>query len=152
MRYSILFGMSKSVPKTVNGRSQNELEVMAALFGVKKFRSFLLGRRFTLIHDHANLPYYLRNQHLQNWHMQRWLAELSTFDMDLVHMKAKHLLLEDILGRIAEFQDDPKFREDHEWDSDDEHHPMDVLNRIADRGGKRSHKRKCCPRNCRPCH
>ena len=114
-----VFYASNSMPKVKKIRTQNELEVLAVLFGLKKFRPFLLDRKFRLQTDHANLRFYINNADQQNWNMQRWLNTIATYDFDLEHVPAKEVIVEDVLGRINESINDPEYRDDEPMEAEE---------------------------------
>ena len=64
------------------------------------------------------MKYYLSNNSKYGWHMERWLHEISGYNFKVVHRPAKELVLEDVLGRICEFQLDPALRDDEPTTAD----------------------------------
>ena len=59
-------------------------EMLAAVYGLKQYRQYLLGRRFTLRSDHAALTY-LRSTVEPVGQQARWLNFFEEFDFELVH-------------------------------------------------------------------
>jgi len=59
--------------------STNRQEMSAAIFGLRHFRQYLLGRPFTLRTDHAALQYVLKTKDLNPVH-GRYLDFLAQFD------------------------------------------------------------------------
>ena len=123
-----VFYASKSMPKVKKTRTQNELEVLAVLFGLDKFRPFLLDKEFVLQTDHANLRYYINNADRQNWNMQRWLNTIATFNFTLEHVPAKTVIVEDVMGRIYEHVDDASRRDDAPMDEEERRLFVDYTN------------------------
>ena len=81
--------------------SQIEKEILACVFGVKKFHSYLYGRRFTLVTDHKPLLTLL-HQHraipttasnrIQNWALTLSMYEYSiSFKPSIAHSNADAL-------------------------------------------------------------
>jgi len=64
--------------------SNIEIEALAIIFGVNKFRNFLSGREFTIISDHAPLRYIFDNTKTMkdrtSARLQRWQIALRAHD------------------------------------------------------------------------
>ena len=110
---------SKSVSRTKKDRTQPQLEIMALLFALRKWRPHLLGKRFTVLTDHANTKYYLRNYDSLNWHMARWCTEVMSYDFELKIVPAKDVVASDALGRLERFQENPELRDDRPMEGED---------------------------------
>ena len=61
-------------------------ETLAAVFGLKQFRQYLLGRKFVLRTDHSELVY-LRTAIEPVGQQARWLDFFEQFDFDIMHRK-----------------------------------------------------------------
>lgn len=98
--------------------AQIDKEALAIMFGLKKFRQYLLGRRFVIFTDHKPLlGIFGRNKpipELVSNRMLRWALTLNTFDYELKHRPGKNMGNADSLSRWPT----PHTSEDHE---DDEH-------------------------------
>ena len=58
-----------------------ELECLAIVYGVKKFRCYLDGRKFELITDHSALTWLFKsNSKTNNRKLMRWVLELQSYD------------------------------------------------------------------------
>ena len=66
---------------------------------IKKFRPYLLGRRFTLHMDHGSLTWL---QHFKNpeGQLARWLELLQEYDFTIVHRSGKQHVNADSLSRL----------------------------------------------------
>jgi RNase H-like domain found in reverse transcriptase/Reverse transcriptase (RNA-dependent DNA polymerase) len=60
-------------------------ELLGVVFGLKQFRHFLLGRKFTLVVDNSSLRYLMTSKMLLNMEA-RYLALFSEFDFDVLHV------------------------------------------------------------------
>ena len=84
--------------------SQIEKEGLACIFGVKKFYSYLFGRRFTIITDHKPLLSLLSCQRptsLQaSARIRRWSLYLSMFEYELKFRKTEEHANADALSRL----------------------------------------------------
>lgn len=59
-------------------------EMLAAVYGIKAFRSYLLTRRFQLITDHCSLLWLLTHKNPVG-QQARWVLSVSEYQFDLVH-------------------------------------------------------------------
>ncbi|GFW87859.1 transposon Tf2-8 polyprotein [Trichonephila clavipes] len=75
-----------------------ELEVMAVIEALKKFRNYLLGRRFRIQTDCAAFAKTLDKKELTP-KMARWSIFLTDFDYEVVHRPAKQMQHVDALSR-----------------------------------------------------
>ena len=83
-------------------RSPTEREVMAVLWAVEHFRSYLWGRRFTPRTDCSALTWLFKSQTLTP-KLYRWALRLMEYDMDL-KWKAGQNHLPDALSRLPRFE------------------------------------------------
>ncbi|MEZ0209070.1 MAG: RNase H-like domain-containing protein, partial [Candidatus Paceibacterota bacterium] len=79
--------------------STTRREMLAIIFALKKFRSYLYGRPFTLFTDHRALTYLLTQKH-DNSLLNYWAETIFEFDMKIEHRPGVEMLLEDSLSRL----------------------------------------------------
>ena len=76
------------VSRTLNPAERNYAawkgELLAAVYGIKAFRPYLLGQQFQLITDHRALLWLLTHKHPVG-QQARWLLSLSEYQFSLVH-------------------------------------------------------------------
>ena len=89
-----------------------EKEAHAILEGVKKFRHYLIGKRFTLKTDNRILSYLntSKSKKLANWALQ-----LSDYTFDVVHIPAKDNAISDLLSRVHEVNAVTKLSSSIDW-------------------------------------
>lgn len=91
------------ISQKLNGAQKNycvtELECLAALISVKKFRPYVEGHQFTIITDHASLKW-LMNQKDLSGRLARWSLKLQAFDFTIEHEKGSQNVVADALSRI----------------------------------------------------
>ena len=75
---------SRTLSKPEQNYSTTRQEMLAAVDAVKHFRSYLLGKPFTLRTDHYALKF-LQSMHEPSGQTARWLETLSAFDFTVVH-------------------------------------------------------------------
>ena len=89
--------------KTLNNNELNwhtrDKEAYALIFARRKFRPYLLGRRFTWHTDHKGLQW-LRNTRDPRGRYARWLEEAEEFDFVLNHRPCATNAHADALSRI----------------------------------------------------
>ena len=65
-----------------------ELECLAVIWGVKYFRHYLYGSRFTIITDHSALKWLLNStSESTNRRLERWKITLSEYEYDIIYRK-----------------------------------------------------------------
>ena len=82
--------------------SIGELELLAVVWGLEKFRFYLYGKKVFLYTDHQALePLIKRNRcnRQYNARLTRWLDRLAHFDIAIQHIAGSNLKLTDCLSR-----------------------------------------------------
>ena len=78
---------SRSLAVAEKQYAQIEKEGLAIVFGVKKFHSYLLGRRFTVYSDHKPLQYLFSESRpvpvMASARIQRWALTLSAYNYSI---------------------------------------------------------------------
>ena len=84
--------------------SQLEKEGLAVIFGVKKFRQYLLGRSFTIVSDHKPLQYLFNESRvtptLASARIQRWSWTLGAYHYNIEYKQGQHNGNADMLSRL----------------------------------------------------
>ena len=75
-----------------------ELELLAVINALQKWRHYLLGRQFTLLTDHSNLRY-LRTKATLSRRELRWLNLLAEFDFEVQSIPGPKNVVADALSR-----------------------------------------------------
>jgi hypothetical protein len=75
-----------------------DLELAAIVHALKKWRHYLMGKRFELRTDHNGLKY-LFDQPTLNSRQSRWLGFLCEYDFDIKHIKGKENKVVDAISR-----------------------------------------------------
>ena len=93
--------------------SQIEKETLACVYGIKKFHSYLYGRRFCLVTDHKPLLSLLHEYHAipttTSNRIRRWALTLSMYDYTLMFKSSRSHANADALSRlpISDHSPDP---------------------------------------------
>ena len=105
---------SKKLSPSEQNYSQVDKEGLALVFGVQKFRYFLLGRNFVARTDHKPLlGLFGKGKQIPpnaNARIQRWALLLSQYDFELVHKPGKENVIADALSRLPVNDDEFKSR------------------------------------------
>lgn len=79
--------------------SITELECLAAVLSVKKFRAYVEGQDFTIITDHSSLQW-LMNQSDLSGRLARWSLKLQSFHFKIEHCRGVTNTVPDALSRM----------------------------------------------------
>ena len=84
---------------------QIEKEALSIIFGVKKFHTYLYGRKFQLLIDHKPLVTILGSQTdiptLAAFRMQRWALIPQAYQYDIEYRKSELHVIADMLSRLS---------------------------------------------------
>lgn len=90
---------SKKLNSAQRNYSVTELECLAAVLSVKKFRQYVEGSRFTIVTDHASLKWLMVQKDLSG-RLARWSLKLQGFDFAIEHRKGSANVVPDALSRV----------------------------------------------------
>jgi hypothetical protein len=89
---------SRKLKEHENNYATHDLELAAIVHALKKWRHYLMGKRFELRIDHNGLKY-LFDQPTLNARQSRWLEFLCEYDFDIKHIKGNENKVVDALSR-----------------------------------------------------
>lgn len=93
---------SKSLTTTEIGYAQIEKELLAILFGCRRFNQFTYGRKFTVYTDHKPITSIVKKPlSAAPPRLQRMLLQLQKYDMDVQHKSGKEIPVSDYLSRAS---------------------------------------------------
>ena len=78
-----------------------EKELLAIVWSLQKFRSYLLGAIIYVITDHAALTF-LKECKLAHARLTRWYLEIQDYDMTIQHCEGKKNIVADVLSRLPD--------------------------------------------------
>lgn len=93
---------SKSLTAVQRKYTTTEKELLACIFGIEKFRSYVEGTSFVVETDHSSLKW-LNSMTNPSGRLTRWAVKLSQFDFTIKHRKGSLNVVADALSRsVAE--------------------------------------------------
>ncbi|KAH8362261.1 hypothetical protein KR084_002822, partial [Drosophila pseudotakahashii] len=93
--------MSVKLSKAQRNYTITELECLAVIKGIKKFRAYIEGQDFLVVMDHAALQWLMRQKDLSG-RLARWSIQLQGFDFRIEHRKGFQTVIADTLSRQNE--------------------------------------------------
>lgn len=92
---------SKTLTPRLRASSAYVHEMYAITEAVRRWRQYLLGRRFVIFTDHQSLRSLL-HQTVQTPDQQRWLVKLLGYDFDIIYKPGHTNIPADALSRIPQ--------------------------------------------------
>lgn len=100
----IIACMSQKLSSAQTKYTAMELECLAVLLAIEKFRPYVEGVKFTVVTDNASLLW-LKNLKDPSGRLARWALRLQQYDYTLIHRKGKYNVVADALSRAVEVID-----------------------------------------------
>jgi len=98
---------SKKLNKAQANYCVTELECLAVVLALKKFRPYIEGQEFTIVTDHASLQWLMRQQDLSG-KLSRWALKIQGYKFNIVHRRGKENIVPDTLSRKEYEENSPK--------------------------------------------
>ena len=98
---------SKALTQTEERYANIEREMLAVVFGVERFHTYLYGSKFIVESDHKPLEaIQLKHLHQAPPRLQRMLLRIQAYDLTIRYKPGKDLLLADTLSRLNPQKED----------------------------------------------
>lgn len=108
---------SRKLKEVETRYSTTERELLAVVWAINYFKSYLFGKKFIVYTDHAALTHALKIKDPTS-RIARWLCALADFDFETRFIKGKMNATADFFSRYIDFTEDPvecsKLHEDSE--------------------------------------
>lgn len=104
---------SRSLSETEQRYPPIEKEALAIVWGVERFRIYLLGISFTLETDHRPLEVLFTTKSRPTARIERWMLRLQAFRFKVVYKKGSSNIA-DTLSRLGSHVNDPSWQEESE--------------------------------------
>nr|XP_027088737.1 uncharacterized protein LOC113710089 [Coffea arabica] len=98
-RLHVIYYASKILNESQVNYATTEKELLAVIFALDKFRSYLVGSKVIIYTDHAALKYLLNKKDAKS-RLIRWILLLQEFDLEIKNKKAYENLVADHLSRL----------------------------------------------------
>nr|GEU53245.1 DNA-directed DNA polymerase [Tanacetum cinerariifolium] len=95
----VIYYASRRLDSAQCNYSTTEKELLAIVFALEKFRSYLLGTKVIVYYDHATLKYLLAKKEAKP-RLIRWILLLQEFNMEIRDKKGSENLVADHLSRV----------------------------------------------------
>ena len=95
----VIYYASRTLNTTQANYTTTEKELLAIVFALDKFRSYLLGSKVVVFTDHAALKFLLKKPEAKPW-LIRWMLLLQEFHIEICDKNGAKNLVADHLSRI----------------------------------------------------
>ena len=107
----VIYYASRTLDSAQTNYTTTEKELLAIVFALDKFRSYLLGSRVVVFTDHAALKFLLKKAESKP-RLIRWLLLLQEFDLDIQDRSGAQNLVADHLSRIEGIPESSPIQDD----------------------------------------
>ena len=84
--------------------STTEKQLLAVIFALEKFRTYLIGSKVIAYSDHATIRYLLTLKYAKSC-LTRWILLLQELDLEIINKRGSENLVADHLSRLTYNED-----------------------------------------------
>jgi len=106
----VIYYALKILDATQSNYTTTEKELLAVMFALDKFRSYLLGTKVIIISDHVALKYLIGKKEAKP-RLIRWILLLQEFNFKIWDKKGCENLVVDHLSRLSILVDDTPLKD-----------------------------------------
>jgi ribonuclease HI len=96
----VIYYASRTLNSAQTNYTTTEKELLAVVFALDKFRSYLMGTSIVVFTDHAALRYLLSKKHAKA-RLIRWILLLQEFNLQIKDKKGVENVVADHLSRLT---------------------------------------------------
>ncbi|KAH9718388.1 hypothetical protein KPL71_022206 [Citrus sinensis] len=100
----VIYYASRTLNDAQLNYSTTEKELLAVIFALEKFRSYLIGSKVIVYSDHATIRYLLIKKDAKP-RLIRWILLLQEFDLEILDKRGSENLVADHLSRLTYNED-----------------------------------------------
>ena len=100
----VIYYASRTLNDAQLNYSTTEKELLAVIFALEKFRSYLIGSKVIVYSDHAAIRYLLTKKDAKP-RLIRWILLLQEFDLEILDKRGSENLVADHLSRLTYNED-----------------------------------------------
>ncbi|CAM8943703.1 unnamed protein product [Rhodiola kirilowii] len=106
----VIYYASRTLDAAQRNYSTTEKELLAVVFALEKFRSFLLGTKVVVFSDHAAIRYLMTKKEAKP-RLIRWIFLVQEFDVEIKDKKGIENTVADHLSRIVREEEEGQITE-----------------------------------------
>ncbi|CAM8940358.1 unnamed protein product [Rhodiola kirilowii] len=106
----VIYYASRTLDAAQRNYSTTEKELLAVVFALEKFRSFLLGTKVVVFSDHAAIRYLMTKKEAKP-RLIRWILLVQEFDVEIKDKKGIENTVADHLSRIVREEEEGQITE-----------------------------------------